>query len=75
MKFPEKIINTYINSVLEAAGRAVLMANAPEDLKLHALERGWRLGGRHDEDAVAQAIYHALDTLNTATIAVPSGTL
>ena len=31
-------------SMLEVAGRAVLMANAPEDLKAVAAERGWRLG-------------------------------
>jgi hypothetical protein len=40
-------------SMLEVAGRAVLMANAPEDLKVVAAERGWVLGKRHDEDGVA----------------------
>ncbi len=43
-------------SMLEIAGRAVLMANAPEDLKLVALERGWVIGGHHDADGVAEAI-------------------
>jgi len=43
-------------SMLEVAGRAVLMGNAPEDLRGMAEERGWELGRRHDEDGVAQAI-------------------
>ena len=47
-------------SMLEVAGKAVLMANAPEDLKLVAVERGWVLGRRHDEDGVAIAVEAAL---------------
>jgi hydroxymethylpyrimidine pyrophosphatase-like HAD family hydrolase len=47
-------------SMLEVAGRAVLMANAPEDLKTVAVERGWILGRRHDEDGVAVAVEAAL---------------
>jgi Cof subfamily protein (haloacid dehalogenase superfamily) len=47
-------------SMLEVAGRAVLMANAPEDLKTMASERGWVLGRRHDEDGVAIAVEAAL---------------
>jgi hydroxymethylpyrimidine pyrophosphatase-like HAD family hydrolase len=43
-------------SMLEVAGRGVLMGNAPEDLKVVARERGWRVGLRHDEDGVAEAI-------------------
>jgi Cof subfamily protein (haloacid dehalogenase superfamily) len=43
-------------SMLEMAGRTVLMGNAPDDLKQTAAERGWAVGGRHDEDAVAEAI-------------------
>jgi hydroxymethylpyrimidine pyrophosphatase-like HAD family hydrolase len=43
-------------SMLEVAGRAVLMANAPEDLKMVAAERVWMLGKRHDEDGVAIAV-------------------
>jgi hydroxymethylpyrimidine pyrophosphatase-like HAD family hydrolase len=43
-------------SMLEIAGRAVLMGNAPESLKKEASERGWTLGRRHDEDGVAEAI-------------------
>lgn len=48
-------------SMLEAAGAAVLMANAPEDLKEVAMAKGWALGGHHLEDGVALAIEAALD--------------
>jgi HAD superfamily hydrolase (TIGR01484 family) len=48
-------------SMLEVAGRAVLMGNAPKDLKAVAAERGWVLGRRHDEDGVAEAIEAALE--------------
>ena len=48
-------------SMLEVAGRAVLMGNAPEDLKAKAEERGWVVGRRHDEDGVAEAIEAALE--------------
>ena len=47
-------------SMLEVAGWAVLMANAPEDLKTIATERGWVQGRRHDEDGVAVAVEAAL---------------
>jgi hydroxymethylpyrimidine pyrophosphatase-like HAD family hydrolase len=47
-------------SMLEIAGRAVVMANAPEDLKLLAAERGWTIGLSNDEDGVAVAIEAAL---------------
>ena len=48
-------------SMLEAAGSAVLMANAPEDLKEVAVGRGWSVGAHHLEDGVAQAVEAALD--------------
>ena len=48
-------------SMLEAAGSAVLMANAPDDLKAVAAARGWAVGGRHDADGVAEAVERALD--------------
>jgi hydroxymethylpyrimidine pyrophosphatase-like HAD family hydrolase len=48
-------------SMLEVAGRAVLMGNAPEDLKEVAAERGWRVGRRHDEDGVAEVIEAVLE--------------
>ncbi len=43
-------------SMLEIAGRPVLMGNAPADLLPVAERRGWRVCGRHDEDGVARAI-------------------
>ncbi|MBS1800931.1 MAG: HAD-IIB family hydrolase [Acidobacteria bacterium] len=48
-------------SMLEAANGAVLMGNAPDDLKEVAAARGWALGKRHDEDGVAVALEAALD--------------
>lgn len=43
-------------SMLEIAGHKVLMGNAPDDLKQTAVERGWAVGRRHDEDGVADVI-------------------
>ncbi len=43
-------------SMLEAAGGALLMANAPVGLKEMAKERGWAIGGHHNEDGVAIGI-------------------
>jgi hydroxymethylpyrimidine pyrophosphatase-like HAD family hydrolase len=53
-------------SMLEVAGRAVLMGNAPESLKAEAAERGWVVGRRHDEDGVAEAIEAVLDAAVSA---------
>jgi hydroxymethylpyrimidine pyrophosphatase-like HAD family hydrolase len=50
-------------SMLELAGRAVLMENAPEELKEHALRNGWSLGKRFDEDGVAVAVEQAIGIL------------
>jgi len=47
-------------SMLEIAGSAVVMGNAPEDLKQLARDRGWRLGPSNIEDGVAEAIESAL---------------
>jgi hydroxymethylpyrimidine pyrophosphatase-like HAD family hydrolase len=47
-------------SMLEVAGTAVLMDNAPEDLKDLARTRGWRLGLSNRADGVAEAIEAAL---------------
>ena len=47
-------------SMLEIAGAAVLMDNAPEDLKALALANGWRVGLSNREDGVAEAIEVAL---------------
>jgi hydroxymethylpyrimidine pyrophosphatase-like HAD family hydrolase len=47
-------------SMLEIAGSAVLMANAPEDLKALARTRNWRIGLANTADGVAEAIESAL---------------
>ena len=47
-------------SMLEVAGHAVLMSNAPEDLKAIARTRGWRIGLANTEDGVAEAIESVL---------------
>jgi hydroxymethylpyrimidine pyrophosphatase-like HAD family hydrolase len=47
-------------SMLEVAGAAVLMSNAPEDLKALARIRGWRIGPSNSDDGVADAIEAAL---------------
>jgi hydroxymethylpyrimidine pyrophosphatase-like HAD family hydrolase len=55
-------------SMLEVAGRAVLMGNAPEDLKAVAEERGWVVGRRHDEDGVAEVIEGVLERRAAAAL-------
>jgi hydroxymethylpyrimidine pyrophosphatase-like HAD family hydrolase len=47
-------------SMLEIAGHAVLMANAPEDLYAFARTRPWRIGLANTADGVAEAIDSAL---------------
>jgi hydroxymethylpyrimidine pyrophosphatase-like HAD family hydrolase len=47
-------------SMLEIAGSAVLMSNAPPDLQALALTRGWRIGLANTADGVAEAIESAL---------------
>jgi Cof subfamily protein (haloacid dehalogenase superfamily) len=46
--------------MLRAAGRAVLMANAPNDVQQLAQECGWQMALSNDEDGVAAAIYDLL---------------
>jgi hydroxymethylpyrimidine pyrophosphatase-like HAD family hydrolase len=58
-------------SMLEIAGTAVLMENAPEDLKQVALERGWTIGGHHGRDGVAEAIEACLSVPQTVVIGGP----
>ena len=50
--------------MLETAGQAVLMSNAPELLKELAGERGWTIGPSNDEDGVAVAIETALNIVS-----------
>jgi len=71
---PEEILAIGDNwndvSMLEAAGTAVLMENAPEDLKEVAARRGWALGAHHLDDGVAMAVEAALEgKLRTLTMA------
>ncbi len=47
-------------SMLQAAGRAVLMDNAPDDLKALAHTRAWHIGRSNRDDGVAHAIEAAL---------------
>ena len=42
--------------MLEYAGRAVVMANASEEIRALACRRGWELTASNDDDGVAQAI-------------------
>ena len=49
-------------SMLEAAGRAVVMDNAPEDLKAIARASGWSIVRSNRDDGVAEAIESALLT-------------
>jgi hydroxymethylpyrimidine pyrophosphatase-like HAD family hydrolase len=51
--------------MFEIAGHAVLMDNAPEDLKAHARLQGWRIGLANTADGVADAIE------STLTVACP----
>jgi hydroxymethylpyrimidine pyrophosphatase-like HAD family hydrolase len=48
-------------SMLEAAGRAVVMENAPEELKAMARSKGWRIARSNCEDGVAKAIESMLE--------------
>jgi hydroxymethylpyrimidine pyrophosphatase-like HAD family hydrolase len=47
-------------SMLEIAGSAVLMDNAPDDLKALARASGWHLGSSNHQDGVAEAIESVL---------------
>ena len=56
--------------MLEAAGQAVLMSNAPEELKKLAAERGWTVGPSNDEDGVAVAVEQALAAIRRPEMVV-----
>jgi len=47
-------------SMLEVAGSAIVMGNAPEDLQALAGQRGWRIGPSNAQDGVAEAVEFAL---------------
>ncbi len=42
--------------MLRVAGTAVVLSNAPDDLKQRALEQGWQIGPAGDEDGVAEVL-------------------
>jgi hydroxymethylpyrimidine pyrophosphatase-like HAD family hydrolase len=46
--------------MLEYAGRAVVMANASEEIQALALRRGWEITASNDEDGVALAVEEAV---------------
>lgn len=46
--------------MLRVAGHSVVMANAPQDLRSHALAQHWQIGAAGDEDGVAIAVEAAL---------------
>ncbi len=60
-------------SMLEIAGRPLLMSNAPEDLQALAWQRGWPIGGHHHADGVARAIEELLS--NPDALAQPEALL
>ena len=51
--------------MLQFAGTAVLMDNAPADLKRLALQHGWQRAPSNDNDGVAHAIEAALNNVLT----------
>ncbi len=57
-------------SMLEIAGRPVLMDNAPEELKKLAGSRGWQIGGHHERHGVAEAILGVLAAQGDVVAAV-----
>jgi hydroxymethylpyrimidine pyrophosphatase-like HAD family hydrolase len=56
--------------MLEAAGRAVVMSNAPKDVQILAHDRGWTVGASNDEDGVALAIESVLEAIQGAAMVV-----
>ncbi len=56
-------------SMLQIAGRSVVMGNAPAELKIMAAERHWTVGGRHDAHGVAEAIEAVLAESSVAALA------
>jgi hydroxymethylpyrimidine pyrophosphatase-like HAD family hydrolase len=53
--------------MLQMAGRAAVMANAPEELRVLAAERGWMIAPSNDDDGVAAVIEATLVTHASAT--------
>ena len=61
-------------SMLEYAGEAVLMGNAPTELVAKAAEQGWRITASNDEDGVAMAIEAILAAAGHAGENAPANT-
>ena len=57
-------------SMLEVAGRPVLMGNAPDELRAVAATRGWSIGARNDEDGVALEIEALLRSSGDGVLAI-----
>jgi hydroxymethylpyrimidine pyrophosphatase-like HAD family hydrolase len=55
-------------SMLEIAGRPILMGNAPEDLKQIAAQRNWQVTSHHLEDGVAQVLETVLLTQSVSEL-------
>jgi hydroxymethylpyrimidine pyrophosphatase-like HAD family hydrolase len=53
--------------MFEAAGRAVLMDNAPEDLKTLARARSWSIVPSNRDDGVAHAIESAIQVSESSS--------
>jgi hydroxymethylpyrimidine pyrophosphatase-like HAD family hydrolase len=54
-------------TMFEAAGRAVLMDNAPEDLKALARARNWSIVPSNRDDGVAHAIESAIQVSESSS--------
>jgi len=57
-------------SMLQMAGRSAVMANAPEDLRALAEERGWMIAPANDEDGVAVVIEAVLAEVRDMSTAI-----
>lgn len=54
--------------MFEAVGSALLMGNAPEDLKTLARSRGWQIGPANHQDGVAEAVEAVLAATGVAGV-------
>ncbi len=56
--------------MLQAAGSAVLMSNAPPELRQLAEKRGWAVAPSNDQDGVAEALEAVLEVAQNEPIAI-----
>ena len=59
--------------MLDYAGRAVVMANASEEIRALARRRGWELTASNDDDGVARAIEEVLSQRVSTQDTDPNG--